>query len=254
MSVPEHLWRFPTRAAIDALANRFGLPNHPGMQDWEFQVADPARIDEFLRAYESEDLSDDERFTLMEIILESFEDLGLSRTERDPRWERVLEILDRNIDLHASSVWYRSLLEEDSEDSEELFCVTPFLRDILAKHRSRLERSSELELCYGTILVGTVAEPFRSDDTWHGNFRASMRDEDGELQRLLGEFIRLSEAWNERLRRGEAADAAEFDAYSDLLTSGLWSIRRHDGQMFHISEAPVFLLGGELSWRNDTSR
>jgi hypothetical protein len=66
--VPEHLSRFTTREAIDRLAQRFGLPNTPGMQDWEWQVAYPARIPEFLAAYAMGGLSDDERFVLLEVL------------------------------------------------------------------------------------------------------------------------------------------------------------------------------------------
>jgi hypothetical protein len=42
MTATEHDWRHPTRAAIDSLAKRFSLLNDPGMQDWEYQVADRA--------------------------------------------------------------------------------------------------------------------------------------------------------------------------------------------------------------------
>jgi hypothetical protein len=136
MSVPEHLWRFPTAAAVDALARRFALPNDPNMQDWPWEVADPERLDEFLAAYEGDELSDDERFVLMEMILQAFEDVGRS-TGFDPRWLRTLEAIDRNIDLHAHSVWYWSMLE--TEDPEDQWLVTPFLRRILSKHRDRLE-------------------------------------------------------------------------------------------------------------------
>jgi hypothetical protein len=136
MSVPEHLRRHPTRAAIDALAARFDLPNHPGMQDWEWEVADHTRLDEFIGAYQSGDLDDDERFTLMEIIIQSFEDLG-ARSEHDPRWQCILDILDRNVELHACSVWYWSAL--DGESREEQFSVTPSMRSVLARHRARLE-------------------------------------------------------------------------------------------------------------------
>jgi hypothetical protein len=70
--IPEHLWRSPTRAAINALALRFDLPNTQGMQDWEHEVADADRIHEFIAAYQSGQLDDDERFTLMELIIQSF--------------------------------------------------------------------------------------------------------------------------------------------------------------------------------------
>lgn len=137
MSVPEHLWRFPTAAAIDALAKRFALPNTPDMEDWPWEVADAGRLDEFIEAYRDPNLSDDERFTLMEIMLQSFENLG-ARLSTDPRWPRILYILDQHIDLHAHSVWYWSDLEND--DHDEQWRVTPFLRRVLAEHRCRLEK------------------------------------------------------------------------------------------------------------------
>ncbi|WP_456715262.1 hypothetical protein [Bradyrhizobium sp. USDA 4353] len=113
------------------------------MQDWEWEVADPTRIDEFLSAYESGELSEDERFVLMETIIQSFEDLQRLGNHPDPdeRWQRVVDILDRNIDLHAHTVWYRSVLDaEDFNDPEQQFWATPFARAILAKHRARLEK------------------------------------------------------------------------------------------------------------------
>jgi hypothetical protein len=137
MDVPEHLWRWPTAAAVDSLARRFGLTNDPMMQDWPWEVADADRIDEFLAVYESGELSDDARFTLMEIILQSFEDLGRTR-DFDARWARTLDLLERSIDLHAHSVWYWSAL--DTDDVNEQWLVTPFVRRILKKHRGRLEK------------------------------------------------------------------------------------------------------------------
>lgn len=67
----DHLYRFPTRAAIDALAIRFNLPNTKNMQDWEYEVADANRVAEFLVAYYSGELSEDEKFTLMAMLLQS---------------------------------------------------------------------------------------------------------------------------------------------------------------------------------------
>ena len=137
MSIPEHLWRFPTRAAIDSLARRFGFPNTPSMQDWEWEVADPERIEEFLAAYSSGELSDDERFTLMETIIQSFEESDRD-FETDAQWSEVLNTLDEHIELHAYTVWYWSYL--DDEDPANWFWVTPWIRKVLEKHRSRLEQ------------------------------------------------------------------------------------------------------------------
>jgi hypothetical protein len=106
------------------------------MQDWQWEVSDATRLDEFLQAYESCDLNDDERFVLMEIILQSFEDRGKALAI-DPRWYRVLELIDRKIDLHAHSVWYWSAME--TEDVNDQWVVSPYLRRILDKHFDRLQ-------------------------------------------------------------------------------------------------------------------
>jgi hypothetical protein len=132
MSVPEHIWRFPTRKAIDSLAERFNLPNTPEMQDWEWEVADPKRITEFVAAYESGELDDDEKFTLMETIIQSFADMEAPLSANED-WTHVLKIIENNINLHIYSVWYWSDLENANEDDQ--WCVTPSLRTILFKYK-----------------------------------------------------------------------------------------------------------------------
>lgn len=103
------------------------------MQDWPWEVADSERIDEFLGAYIRGGLPDDERFVLGEMLLQSFTDLGADALN-DPRWDVVLELLDTNIDLHISTVWYWSGLVNDSSDEWE---VSAPLQGLLAKHRER---------------------------------------------------------------------------------------------------------------------
>jgi hypothetical protein len=133
--MPERIWRCPTREAIDKLASRFGLPNHPSMQDWEIEVSDPARIDEFLTVYTSGQLSDDEKFTLMETIIASFDELAATGgdLDTDTRWRLTRSLLQNNITLHAYSVWYWSRL--DAEEKDEMFCVSPLIREVFAKHK-----------------------------------------------------------------------------------------------------------------------
>lgn len=135
MSAPSHILRYPTREAIQRLAARFSLPIDPYSQDWEYEVADPDRIDEFLAAYESGDLSEDEKFTLMQTILESFEEMahGGGDLSSDARLQRTLAIIEENLPLHAYSIWYWSCPE--AETPEEMFYVSPFIRKILAAHQ-----------------------------------------------------------------------------------------------------------------------
>ena len=137
MDLPEHLWRFPTNEAIDSLAVRFDLPNLPGMQDWEYQVSDPYRIDEFLNAYESGELTEDECFVLMQIILDSFEHSTASLAENS-QWLKVLQILEEQIDLHIHSVWYWS--STDAEKLEYAWKIAPYLRKILHLHLDKFQK------------------------------------------------------------------------------------------------------------------
>jgi hypothetical protein len=132
-NLPEQLWRFPTREAIDSLAQRFSLENRPDMQDWEWEVADPARAEEFVTAYKTAALTDDERFTLMEMILQSFEERA-QVLAGDLVWLDVLHLIEQNVDLHISSVWHWACEQSGIGDA---WRVTPFMREILARHISR---------------------------------------------------------------------------------------------------------------------
>lgn len=135
----EHCWRCPTRAAIDALALRFNLRNTRDMQDWEYEVADAKRINEFLAAYESGELNDDERFTLMETLLEScceaemYDKAFLSSDV----WKKILALLEQNIALHIYTVWYWSDTEQAEEDTSDSVVITPCIRTILLRQQQR---------------------------------------------------------------------------------------------------------------------
>ena len=132
MTVPEHDWRHPTRAAIDSLAKRFSLPNDPGMQDWEYQVADRARLPEFLAALEQEAFTDDERFTLSEIVMQCFEDWAEAGhpIEQSDEWQRFATLLRSRPRLHAHTLHYWSALDSTPEDA---WRVSPLVRALVAR-------------------------------------------------------------------------------------------------------------------------
>ena len=133
MEIPRRLWRFCTSGAQNKLAARFGLQNDPGMQDWEYEIADFQRLNEFLAAYESGKLSDDERFTLMEMMLESFRGSG-EVEERSPRWLHALALIERNIELHVYTVCYWACLGHSEEELELAFEAAPDMRAMLNRH------------------------------------------------------------------------------------------------------------------------
>jgi len=121
--------RHPTKAAIEKLAATFSLPNTPDMQDWEWEVADQGRIEEFLSEYKNGTLTDDEKFTLLEILLQSFEESELDLSA-NKFWKELLELIRTNYKLHEYTVWYWSAFE--SENEEEQWRITPFMRELYA--------------------------------------------------------------------------------------------------------------------------
>ncbi len=131
MKLTEPEFRCPTRAAIDKLAETFSLPNTPEMQDWEWEVADSSRIEEFLNEYKKESISEDERFTLLEILLQSFEESETVLNKND-LWQEMLSLAQQNYKLHAHTVWYWSDFENENEDDQ--WKVTPFMRKLYANN------------------------------------------------------------------------------------------------------------------------
>ncbi|MFI5379864.1 MAG: hypothetical protein ACHRHE_11240 [Tepidisphaerales bacterium] len=130
MGVPERYWRFRTKAATDALATRFGLPNEPNMQDWPWEVADFSRLPELLAALEGGDLTDDERFTLSETVMQCFENLAdegraVSDISNMDEWQRFVLLLRARPALHAHTLCYWS--------SPDAFDITPLVRPLWAE-------------------------------------------------------------------------------------------------------------------------
>jgi hypothetical protein len=130
MEIPEQLWRFPTAEAIASLVSRFQFATDPYMQDPEAELADPERIDEFLAAYETGDMTGDEKFLLMCILLNSFEFSDRPLLSQ-PQWPRTLALLDRDIAVHIFSVLAFSAPESDPEND---WLIGPDMRVLAEKH------------------------------------------------------------------------------------------------------------------------
>jgi len=61
------------------------------------------------------------------------------------------------------------------------------------------------------------------------------------------QYIAFCVAWHER-HASEEADASEFDAYSDVIGTGRWTVLLESGESRVVDDAPVF-MDGEVSWR-----
>ena len=71
------------------------------MQDWEYVAPRAEQLDEYLAAYTSGELSEDERFTLMEMIFEC-----LRGDEEAPQRDVALRLIEENVGLHIKTIWY----------------------------------------------------------------------------------------------------------------------------------------------------
>ncbi|MBJ9720563.1 hypothetical protein I5515_01955 [Acinetobacter calcoaceticus] len=117
--------KFPNISARMALAERLKLFYHDEMQDWEYEVADVEHIDDFLSVYGLNDITEDERFLLIEMLFQSFEEVD--DLEGDIRWYHTLSLVENNLDLHTQTVLYWANGTEPFEDSWK---ITPFIRKL----------------------------------------------------------------------------------------------------------------------------
>ncbi len=113
---------------MDRLSEVFGLLQDPYMQDWEIVCADPGRVGDFLDFYLHETIDDDEKFTLMSLILGSFEQYHGQNGPDALVWGRIKEILEADIGIHSYRIEYYQCLDAESEKG--WFPITRLMRQI----------------------------------------------------------------------------------------------------------------------------
>jgi hypothetical protein len=114
---------------------------------------------------------------------------------------------------------------------------------------------ANLTLWYGPVFIGTIQDSHQHQGTFFGTFTKHALVNDEPLVRRLRDFIQFCEEWNERtLNKSHPPDPAEFDKYSDLLTSGLWITNEPTGEIRRIVEAPVFFKQNEVTWTEALQR
>ncbi|MFC3803465.1 hypothetical protein [Cohnella sp. GCM10012308] len=119
---------FITRQAIESLNEKLRLPKvDQNSQDWEYEVADSNRVNEFISFYETAVLDQDEKFALMNLIISSFDDALREAKDHDGTWDRIKNHLARDLVLHRNTILYWSLEEEEPENC---FYITPYMRQI----------------------------------------------------------------------------------------------------------------------------
>jgi len=114
---------------IEQLSKELLLPYTGIEQDWDIEMADSNRINDFLKFFQQNDLSVDEKIAVMSLILASYEDfLNENDLEIDNRWKDVSSILETERVIFVDLINYWSLNNEVEEDN--LFRITPLMRKI----------------------------------------------------------------------------------------------------------------------------
>ena len=98
----------PDQNSRRQLAVKLGLMYSDSMQDWEWEVSDYNRLEDFLNVYENPETTDSERGSLMEIMLDSLNDLLLNDLQErfDRHFGEVAEHLKRKKEIHRGTIIY----------------------------------------------------------------------------------------------------------------------------------------------------
>ena len=120
---------FLKNEAINSLNEKLKLsPLSPFAQDWEYEQTDSTKVQDFISFYENNQLSNDEKFALMKLIVASFDDYLTEGYSYEPVGQKVQELLYMDYVLHFNTIIYWALEDEELEDC---FAITPFMRSIL---------------------------------------------------------------------------------------------------------------------------
>ena len=100
------------------------------MQDWEWEVADPSLLPRLFELLGDAELSDDERFSLLEIVVQSIEDQESAAPEKTDAWRRAERALRERPALHATTIWDWSCLEDAAEKDAECWALSPAMAEL----------------------------------------------------------------------------------------------------------------------------
>lgn len=116
------------KKATDFINKYFNLHVTGNEQDWDLELADANRLNEFLDNY-NDDFTDDIKLALTALIFASYENY-LHEHEADFQIEkRIHSTLTKDLDLFFGLLSYWSLNEE--ENKKNLFKITSFVRKFL---------------------------------------------------------------------------------------------------------------------------
>lgn len=116
-------WRYLNRA--------FGLPATGDEQDWDLELSNKDRIEEFMVFYETKSLSKVQKQELMKLIISSLDDLAWDGDIPVIFWIQFIGLALRDKSLHQESLNYWACWRAAGPESE--FKISPLIRETLNK-------------------------------------------------------------------------------------------------------------------------
>src|SRR5687768_2546268 len=119
------------RESMDRLTTALSLPATGQEQDWDVELADPARVGDFLAAYQQLPLTRDDRIARMALMLASIDRHIEAESGLPSEWERIADLLVHERVLHREAIRYWTC--EGDDDPDAWFRLTPLIRDLIAR-------------------------------------------------------------------------------------------------------------------------
>ena len=118
------------KESIDRLTAQLALKATGHEQDWEIELADAARINDFLAAYHDQLLCIEDRRALMALVLASADEYVSKEGQVPEEWTRIAQLLSQEEGLHREAIAYWK--REGENDPEGWFSLTPHMRKLSA--------------------------------------------------------------------------------------------------------------------------
>ena len=117
---------YPTKEAMATLNQALRLPATGREQDWDIELADPDRVDEFAAYLENHTSSEGEKHALMALILGSLEDLSNREEVSTELCDRIKRLLRADPGLYADLVKQWGPKNDDPDG----FAISPLLQSL----------------------------------------------------------------------------------------------------------------------------
>ncbi len=122
------------QSAIEYISKELDLPYSGLEQDWDIEMANHKRINEFILVYSNrkKNYSENDKIAFMALIIASFNDMLSDKCiEVSARgvWQEIRLLMEDDLNLFIDIISDWALLNETG--SRNLFLVTPYAREIL---------------------------------------------------------------------------------------------------------------------------